>query len=124
MTVSRQGRRALHVVVAPFRSEGASLRSSLGSAAPRDAAAIVFLHDPEQAAARPSETLRALFELTPAEARLALAMLDGNSLAEAAEAHRVSRETVRSQMKSVLQKTGARRQSELTRLLAGLGGAG
>jgi len=122
VTVSRPGRRPLHVVVAPFRSEWPSLGHSLGEAMPRRTAAIVFLHDPEQKAALPSETLRLLFGLTPAEARLALAMLDGQSLAEAADLHRVGRETVRSQMKAVLQKTGARRQPELVRLLAGLGG--
>jgi DNA-binding CsgD family transcriptional regulator/PAS domain-containing protein len=122
VTVSRPGRRPLHVVVAPFRSEGPSLGHSLGGAMPRRTAAIVFLHDPEEKASLPSETLRLLFGLTPAEARLALAMLDGRSLAEAADLHRVGRETVRSQMKSVFQKTGTRRQAELVRLLAGLTG--
>jgi DNA-binding CsgD family transcriptional regulator/PAS domain-containing protein len=129
VTVSRPGRRPLHAVVAPFRpqaidSSGDSSGQSLGGPhaglAARNAAAIVFLHDPEQRAALPSETLRMLFGLTPAEARLALAMLDGQSLAEAAELHRVGRETVRSQAKAILEKTGTRRQSELVRLLAGL----
>lgn len=112
VTVSRPGRRPLQVMVAPFRSEV--------EAVPQNAAVIVFLNDPEQKATVPSETLRMLFGLTPAEARLALALLDGQSLAEAADLYCVGRETVRSQVKSILQKTGTRRQAELVRLLAGL----
>ncbi len=113
--ISRPGRRPLHVVVAPFRSE-------IGMA-PRNAAVIVFLDDPEQKAALPSEVLRMLFGLTPAEIRLALSILDGQSLAEAAETYRVTQETIRSQVKSIFQKTGTRRQAELMRLLAGLAGS-
>lgn len=62
--------------------------------------------------------IQGLFDLTPAEARLALSVLEGNSLSETAELHRVSRETVKSQMSAVFAKTGTKRQGELVRLLS------
>jgi DNA-binding CsgD family transcriptional regulator len=42
------------------------------------------------------------------------------NLAQIAERHGVSRETTRHQAKAVFGKTGARRQSEVAALLAGL----
>jgi DNA-binding CsgD family transcriptional regulator len=82
--------------------------------------AIVFVTDPEQRMATSAEILQLLFELTRAESRLAIALLDGKSLHEAAELIGVARETVRSQIKSIFQKTGTQRQGELIRLLSQL----
>ena len=56
--------------------------------------------------------LRGLFDLTAAEARVAAGILDGLTLTKIAKLHGVSIETVRSQAKAVLGKTGSRRQSE------------
>jgi DNA-binding CsgD family transcriptional regulator len=66
------------------------------------------------------ELLYALFDLSPAEARLAAALTSGVTLAEIAARNAVSISTLRSQLRSILAKTGARRQAELMQLLAGL----
>jgi DNA-binding CsgD family transcriptional regulator len=68
------------------------------------------------------EELAALYSLTIAEAGLALALVNGATLAEAAAHRGVKISTARSQLLSILQKTGARGQAELVRLLALLPG--
>jgi DNA-binding CsgD family transcriptional regulator len=67
-----------------------------------------------------SEVLNGLFDLSPAEARTARALVEGKSVDDVALANGLSRETIRTQLKSVLSKTGMRRQSELVGLLAGI----
>jgi DNA-binding CsgD family transcriptional regulator/PAS domain-containing protein len=111
VAISRHARAPLQIIAAPFKSE---------AAVGKNAAAIVFLNDSEQQTTLPSEVLRMLYGLTVSEARLALTLLDGRSLSEAAELHKVRQETVRTQVKSVFQKTGAKRQGELIKLLAKL----
>jgi DNA-binding CsgD family transcriptional regulator/PAS domain-containing protein len=66
---------------------------------------------------RPSITgaalLSVVFGLTSAEARLAAAICEGHDLNAAATSFGVSRQTLRSQLKTVFAKTGSRRQAEL-----------
>jgi DNA-binding CsgD family transcriptional regulator len=57
--------------------------------------------------------LKSRFRLTPAEARLVLRLVTGDSLHSAANALGVKYETVRTHLKTVFQKTGTRRQAEL-----------
>lgn len=73
---------------------------------------------------RPGPTLlRTLYRLTPAEARLAQALLGGAGLRQAAEAAGMSYETARWYLKILFQKTHTSRQAELVaRLLTDLGG--
>lgn len=66
------------------------------------------------------ELLYGLFDLTPAEARLTLSLLEGGALPEIAVRTGVSHHTLRTQLRSVMAKTGTRRQAELTQLLAAL----
>ena len=66
------------------------------------------------------ELLQELYDLTPAEARLARGLTAGRSIAEIAEATGVSRDTVKFHLKSVFLKTGTSRQSALVRLLSGV----
>jgi DNA-binding CsgD family transcriptional regulator len=66
------------------------------------------------------ELLYGLFDLSPAEARLVGALLTGATLAEIAARTGRAVPTLRNQMRSVLAKTGVRRQAELTQLLAAL----
>ena len=66
-----------------------------------------------------TEVLTGLFDLTPAEARVAGGVSRGMSLDEIAAAHALSKETVRTQLKAVMSKTGTERQSELALLLSG-----
>jgi len=64
--------------------------------------------------------LAALFGLTPAEARLARSLVAGRTLDEAARDGGVKASTVRSQLLSVLAKTGTQRQQDLVALLVRL----
>jgi DNA-binding CsgD family transcriptional regulator len=84
--------------------------------------AVVFLCDPAQLVRTPAEALRRLYRLTPAEARLAEALMAGNRLRDAADQLKITEHTARSYLKRVLHKTGAQRQSDLVRVvLSGLG---
>ncbi|MET3484744.1 helix-turn-helix transcriptional regulator [Methylobacterium sp. 1973] len=67
-----------------------------------------------------STILQAVYRLTPAEARLALALSTGTSLAESAARFAITAATARSQLKAIFAKTGATRQSDLVRLVASL----
>lgn len=68
--------------------------------------------------APPVELLRSLFDLTVAEARVARGLAGGESLDDIAASGGVSRNTVRSQLQQVLEKTGCTRQAEVTALLS------
>jgi DNA-binding CsgD family transcriptional regulator len=90
--------------------------------APSDRAAVLFVDDLEESdVASPADVslLRASFGLTAAESRLALRLAAGATLADAADAFGVTQNTVRAQLRAVFEKTGARRQSDLIRLLSG-----
>ena len=78
----------------------------------------LFLRDPAAEPLPSGRRLERLYGLTPAEARLAERLAAGETPDEAAEGLGVARETVRSQLKAVFAKTGARRQGELLRRLA------
>ena len=81
------------------------------------AAAAVFIIDPEEGATLDTPTLHQLFGLTPAEARLCIALVKGKSVEEYAREAGISSNTARTHVKRIYSKTGVRRQSELVRLL-------
>src|SRR5262249_1440368 len=60
--------------------------------------------------------LRIQFGLTAADARVALALLDGVNASQIAQRLGVRRETVRTQIKAVYGKTGVRRQGQFIAL--------
>ena len=64
--------------------------------------------------------IQGLFDLTPAEAKVAGAVGNGKTLAEIANTFGISPETVRSHVKAVLSKTGLDRQAALVGLLRGV----
>jgi DNA-binding CsgD family transcriptional regulator len=64
-----------------------------------------------------SQRLERMYQMTPAEAQLTEALVNGKSLQEHAEARSVSMNTVRTQLKSAAAKTGARRQADLVRIV-------
>ncbi|MER9140385.1 hypothetical protein NKI20_29745 [Mesorhizobium sp. M0830] len=68
----------------------------------------------------PAHVLNGLFDLTPAEANVARQLVGRHSVGEIAATNCVSRETIRRQLKSVLEKTGTKRQAELVGLLTGV----
>lgn len=61
--------------------------------------------------------LRDLFDLTPAEARIAPTLASGQSLREAADSGGIKFSTGRSYLERVFEKTGTHRQSQLVALL-------
>lgn len=64
--------------------------------------------------------IRALFDLTPAEAKVASNVAQGLTVEQIAGTQSVAKETVRSQLKAVFAKTGVNRQAELAALLAAM----
>jgi DNA-binding CsgD family transcriptional regulator len=80
-------------------------------------AVAVFLADNAAQPAARTELLKSLFELTPAEARLAEQLASGPSLSDAADNLGITIGTARTQLKSVFLKTDTSRQAELVRLL-------
>lgn len=65
----------------------------------------------------PPEAVARLFGLTPAEARLLIALIDGLNLDQAAGRFEVSKNTLRNQLNQIFRKTGVSKQSELVRLI-------
>jgi DNA-binding CsgD family transcriptional regulator len=107
----RNGRRPLLAHVAPV--VGAASDAFLL------ARAVVLLTDLEEAPPPPNTvTIQRVFGLTPAEARLAGRIAAGENLNECAEAEGITRETARSRIKAIFEKTGTRRQTELALLIA------
>ena len=121
LRVTRQGTQAplhLSVISAPDASDaGPGMMSGLDVPC-----ALVLVTDPTAVPRSRAASMRALYALTPAEARLADLVLQGMDVAEAATHLRTTVETTRFQMKRILSKTGARRQSELMRLMLSLPG--
>ena len=74
--------------------------------------ALLAITNAQPSAERDGDLVRAMFDLTAAEARVAIALLDGADTATIARRHAVSRETVRSQAKSVFAKAGCHRHVE------------
>ncbi len=82
--------------------------------------AIAVLVDPDARFAPALKTLQDNLDLTPAEARLAIALQAGNDLQAAAKRLNVAHETVRKQLRSMFSKTGLARQSDLIAPLSNL----
>lgn len=79
--------------------------------------AMIFVTDPDARMMQATERLRQRYGLTPAEANLAWEIVQGGGRKAAASARGISVATARSQLTSIFDKTGVRRQSELVRLL-------
>ena len=104
------GATPLAITVAPLRMPSIGL---LGGGP----AVIVCVTDTEAGVRLPEQKLRDIFGLTPAEARLALALFEGANLSEAAETLSISRFTAQNHLARVFEKTGANRQATLIKLM-------
>jgi DNA-binding CsgD family transcriptional regulator len=80
-------------------------------------AALVWATDLDSRTDLPEQQIRRIFGLTAAEARVAMAISQGDSLAELAESLRVSIHTVHNHLARIFDKTETRRQSQLASLL-------
>lgn len=78
---------------------------------------LCFLLDPARPAQLHESQLRTLYELTPAELRLASLLVTGMDVSEASAVLQISPNTGRTQLKSIMQKTGVNRQTRLQRKL-------
>lgn len=67
----------------------------------------------------PTELLMGLFDLTPAEARLAATLTSGKSLQTAAKEQGIQFSTSRAYLSQIFRKTGTHQQSQLVALLRG-----
>jgi DNA-binding CsgD family transcriptional regulator len=83
------------------------------------ATSLLVITPVDRSAVPTAEVLQGLFDLTPAEARLAGLVGQAKSPREAATILGVTEETARTTLKRVLAKTGVRRQAELVSLLGG-----
>jgi DNA-binding CsgD family transcriptional regulator len=97
------------ILVAPLRN---------GAAGPQKAAvAILYLSGDHWSRQDRHEQIAALFGLLPSEARMAWAMTQGLSIAEAAASIGLSVETGRHYSKNIYAKTGARGHADLVRII-------
>ena len=80
-------------------------------------AVLVTIADPDCIPEPSPHWLRRLFALTTAEARLAMLLFAGSTLAEAASALGISQATARVHLAHIFRKTRTARQAELIRLL-------
>lgn len=67
-----------------------------------------------------AETIQGLFDLTPAEARVARSLSIGNDVARTAAEFALSAETVRSHVKAILGKCGMSRQTDFVAAIASI----
>jgi DNA-binding CsgD family transcriptional regulator len=79
-------------------------------------AVCIVISDPALAVAAPAQ-LRAAFDLTEAEARLAALLANGEELRAAAEQLHITYGTARARLSEIFQKTDTRRQGELVTVL-------
>ncbi len=81
---------------------------------------IVFVTDPQRLELLTPDQLQKQFGLTPAEARVTLAMVQGGTYKDVAQALGVSEETIRSQIRATYAKTHTSDKANLTRMVLSL----
>lgn len=104
-----EARRAAVLHLLPLRGDARELFAG--------GAALAVLAGRGNALLPTSDLLQALFDLTPAEARIARGIGESRSLRDLAGEQQSSVETVRSHLKRVFQKTGLQRQVELASMV-------
>ena len=77
---------------------------------------VVFVTDPDQRASIPVEVSARMYGLTPAETRIAKAIIAGQRVNEIADSFGIARTTVIFHLRSIFRKTNTSRQAELISL--------
>ena len=106
------GRAALRILVTPVARRNVLF-------GPAQAAACIFITDPERFPLPSSAHIQQVFGLTAAETRVAVAMLDGKTVERLADELCISRNTARTHLQRLFAKTGTARQADLIRTLLG-----
>jgi len=109
---------ALTVVASSVRGQDVD---RFANAHQKGAAALLFIFDPANKAGIPGTWLMDAYGLTPAEARVALAVASGLSVPETASRLGLSPNTIKTQLRGVFAKSGAHGRTELARLIASIG---
>src|SRR5271167_2153164 len=94
-----------------------SLPNTGSSKAKRRPSVALFIRDAERKSEASREMVRRLFDLTPAEASLALALANGLTLDEAAGQLDIRKNTGRAHLRAIFSKIGVTRQTTLVRVL-------
>lgn len=122
--VLNEAKSGLHVAVplprkdrGPMLAYPARLQRTVSNAL-ADCQAIIVLVDPEARRSPTEATLRSIYKLSGAEARLAIQLSTGEALDTVAERLNISKETSRTQLKSIFAKLGVHRQAELVAVLS------
>jgi len=97
---------SLLVCPAPGNAMGSDLRK---------ATAVIFVNNPDDERSPSEAALMVQFRFTPAETKLAAALLEGEQLEEYAQRAGLSLHTVKSQLRQVFAKAGVSRQAEFIR---------
>ena len=106
----RSGKAAYQAVVTPVQAGGQIFDT-------HRAAAVLLLTDPARSPQTRIAAIQKLFGFTKAEARIAAALLEGRQTGEIAHDLRITQNTLRTHLKSLYSKAGARSQGDLIRLL-------
>jgi DNA-binding CsgD family transcriptional regulator len=107
----RDGHPDLHLLVGPAQDNQAMFQTS--------PTVTVFVTDPAYTPPLSFSRLRSLHGLTAAEARVAAALAQGESIHKTAQHLGTAEATARHHLKQVFAKTGTHRQAELVRLILG-----
>jgi DNA-binding CsgD family transcriptional regulator len=83
------------------------------------AAAALFVRKASIEAPSPPEVIAKTFKLTPSELRVLLAIVEVGGVPEVATALGVAETTVKTHLGRVFEKTGAGRQADLVKIVAG-----
>lgn len=78
---------------------------------------VMYVTDPELSPSVSPGTLQQIYDLTTAESKVAVGLANGYSVEEICTMHNVREGTVRVQIRSIYQKVGVHRQSDLVRLI-------
>lgn len=101
----------------PLLAYPSRLQRTMGNAL-ADCQAIIVLVDPDSRKNPAETTLRSVYKLSGAEARLAIQLSTGEALDKVAERLNISKETSRTQLKSIFAKLAVHRQAELVAVLS------
>ena len=106
------------VTLATHDTSGARRRTGLAYSA----VAAVFVRKAEIEMPHPVEALANRYRLTSAEVRVVIAAVEFGGVPEVARMLGISESTVKTHLQRVFDKTGASRQADLVKLVAGFAG--